>query len=423
MPERIQCKTPGCNATILRSTVERTGGFCMPCVQRKARAERDAFIKANRREIDPYEGITDPVEVLRIMHQPFTYDPLIIRKPYQRNVEEVCAAMGDSEKNRLVQFLYSAVGTEFQRTAAEIAVSLRRASEYPMDVFLDALIKRGELYPGFMFLGARPEIRDSIFRRMDERLESLSLNHALVALAWIGDQAVVEQFARWRDDPPAWANKLFIPPHRYAHEAGWEVTTDNRRRELCLSQCYQLLRRSSADTQASTVEVVVDAPEICPWCGRRLIYLLEIDRTSPFSLPGRARILTCDSCSCFSEGLLAEHVFDERPIWSAANQKCNFLPAEASRWPRLPVKALKLASTPRRPYLTCHYGGGRGGSQIGGHPSWVQDAFYPVCPACRQTMCFLGQVEICDLVDFAEGTRYAFFCQDCGTCGTSYQQT
>src|SRR6476646_8346613 len=139
MPERVQCKTPGCTATILPTTAEQTGGFCMPCVQSKARAEREAFIKANRREIDPYEGITDPVEVLQIMHRPFTYDPLVIRKPYPRNAEEVCALMSDSEKNRLVELLYSLVGTDCQETAAEIAVSLRRASDYPMDVFLDAL--------------------------------------------------------------------------------------------------------------------------------------------------------------------------------------------------------------------------------------------------------------------------------------------
>jgi hypothetical protein len=36
MIERIPCKTPGCERTILPSTAEKTGGFCMPC----ARGER-----------------------------------------------------------------------------------------------------------------------------------------------------------------------------------------------------------------------------------------------------------------------------------------------------------------------------------------------------------------------------------------------
>ena len=63
-----------------------------------------------------------------------------------------------------------------------------------------------------------------------------------------------------------------------------------------------------------------------------------------------------------------------------------------------------------------------GTSQLGGHPEWIQDAFYPQCPTCQQTMPFLGQAAFEDWND-GEGVFYLFLCLSCRKAATHYQQT
>lgn len=76
MGERIPCITEGCKATILQITADRTGGYCMPCYQRMKRKEREEFIKKNRKDVNLYANISDPVEILKIMHKPKKCNPL-----------------------------------------------------------------------------------------------------------------------------------------------------------------------------------------------------------------------------------------------------------------------------------------------------------------------------------------------------------
>jgi hypothetical protein len=70
--ERVPCRTEGCGNTILPVTAKTNDGYCMPCVQNRRREERDEYIRQNRREVDPYAGITDAVEMLRVMHMGLT---------------------------------------------------------------------------------------------------------------------------------------------------------------------------------------------------------------------------------------------------------------------------------------------------------------------------------------------------------------
>jgi hypothetical protein len=62
---RVACKTAGCTRTILAATAARTGGYCMPCVQAKERQQREAHLRANRRDVDPFDGIDEPLDILR----------------------------------------------------------------------------------------------------------------------------------------------------------------------------------------------------------------------------------------------------------------------------------------------------------------------------------------------------------------------
>lgn len=82
MSERLPCQTPGCTGKILPATALKTGGICMPCYQQKKAMERQAYIEQNRKEVNRYAGIHDPVEILTIMHSPRKPDPLIKEVPY-----------------------------------------------------------------------------------------------------------------------------------------------------------------------------------------------------------------------------------------------------------------------------------------------------------------------------------------------------
>lgn len=65
-------------------------------------------------------------------------------------------------------------------------------------------------------------------------------------------------------------------------------------------------------------------------------------------------------------------------------------------------------------------------SQMGGHPSWVQDSEYPICPCCTRRMMFIGQIlqiDYADIDEYAEGIFYMFICPKDRITATVYQQS
>jgi len=49
----------------------------MPCKRKADQADYEEYIRKNRRTVDPFEGITDPVEITKVRHEPRKHDPLI----------------------------------------------------------------------------------------------------------------------------------------------------------------------------------------------------------------------------------------------------------------------------------------------------------------------------------------------------------
>jgi hypothetical protein len=88
----------------------------------------------------------------------------------------------------------------------------------------------------------------------------------------------------------------------------------------------------------------------------------------------------------------------------------------------LPVDPLQLGAD-RSPFFAADQFLPTSFSQLGGHPTWIQDASYPACPDCENTMMFVAQLDHDDIEDFSEGLFYAFLCPNCRTTATTYQQT
>ncbi|WP_141505463.1 DUF1963 domain-containing protein [Paenibacillus luteus] len=424
MSERIPCKSESCGATILPYTAQKTGGYCMPCQQAAQRAEREAFIRENRKDINLYEGIADPVEILIVMQTPRKPDPLENLLPYVKSEEQLYASLTGGEAQRLADYAAGLIGQEESERTAEMLMKLICFSGWAMlPSILDMLFRRNVFYPGLLFLGAPAVIRDQLSERVE--WDDENRNHLLLALAWIGDAEVVSQFAKWREQPPMWRDKLHVAPERYAHEAGWELSGQGKRRNLFEEGCFALV----AETASSLPPIsrLEPSEQKCEWCGAPLTVLLDLGHEQARiafkqQRGNRTRIATCLGCTCYSV-VYTDIGPNGEFSWSKHNQRPAYLDDAAEEAMDFGGREWYLAAEPRHTYYAASWVLEAGASQVGGYPTWVQDAEYPACPSCRETMAFLGQLDGGEMMEYGEGIYYAFLCSPCQVAATHYQQT
>jgi len=417
MSDRLACANPACSRTILPSTAAVTGGLCGTCRRAQTVAEDAAFIQAHRRMIDPYAGITDPVALILRILELRPRDPLIVFLPPPSSLEALYAGLTPAEAARLVDAGVQAFVAGNHDLAEAIARWLVCVTTHPVNALLEAFVAQQHYHPSIAFARAGPAIRDQLLQRIHE--PDAPYNALLVVLAWIGDDQVVDQFAAWRDHPPPWAGTLYVPPEDYACEAGWELLPGPQRHDLVAPVAYALVPRT--DGAASPVTVVQDTPEVCGWCAQPLIALFTLDGTVLTWLAMNAtvvRILTCASCTCY--GVIYTAADATQSAWHPANQRPSFLPADAGS--PLPTDRLVLADQPRPPMYAADWFLPIQFSQVGGHPTWIDDAWYPPCPGCVRRMPFVAQLALED-IESGDGIYYAFLCRTCLIAATTYQQS
>lgn len=291
-----------------------------------------------------------------------------------------------------------------------------------LDGFHEALIEKAVFYPPVIYHGAGPDIAG----RLLNLLPGEHTNHLLCALAWVGGENMEAALRTWREQPPAWVKDLHIPPERYAHQAGWELDRDGRRRDLFSPTCYPLVPRVVQGLDVGGVRIVEDHEGTCGWCGRSLTTMLDLSGHEPplaLSIPGRLRVATCEVCTCYGT-VYTKAGPDGSSAWHDSNVRPDYLPDPDEEWEKLPRNCLALGSRARSPVESADWlVPGVSFSQLGGHPTWVQDADYPECPGCRQAMPFIGQISNEDCREFGEGIYYLFACGRCGVAATNYQQS
>ena len=291
----------------------------------------------------------------------------------------------------------------------------------------DRLVDRKILWPTFLLSGASPSVRDRLLSAIEQ--PDANVNRLLMALAWIGDDVVVDTFDKWKSSVPTWANYLNVTADRYTLEAGWTMTAGGKRRDLYHTTCHPLIK---PDADAMTIEsgaaVDIQSPQtaLCGWCGQKLVNLLDIDLTCPevgfLGFSGRRlNIASCVRCTGYCT-IFTDIDFHGKSIWRDDNEKPSYNGGDGGAWEFETMRW--TIGPPRRSPFEAHpsimY---RGASQLGGFPSWEQDADFPNCPQCKQYMTFVGQLAGSDLYEYGEGFTYAFVCAECGTAGTVYQQT
>ncbi len=422
--ERVLCRTEGCTNTILLVTAKANDGYCMPCVQKRRREEREEYIRQNRREVDPYAGTTDPVEIIRVLHTRRPHDPLVIFRPSPQSTEELYSRLNAEQAGRLMTMAADAMRAGNEDFAEDIAKSLATLTDYPLDLMLEAWIERNHFWPSVVFRSAGAAIRDAVVGALESGTANANL--ALSALAWIGDAKVRELFREWEASPPRWRSSLHVGPAHYANVAGWELGT-HERRNLFHDECWAITPALPNQAPDKSLRLMHEVSQSCPWCHRQLIYLVVLDLADErFAFLGvsgeRLPILTCDACNCYGAAFIYSRIAPDGVVRLAdENKRPDWLRDDVSSWEH-PWEQVPVCLHQRRAIHAVDGWDSVGLSQIGGLPTWVQDAEFPKCPDCAGTMKFVAQVDNGQF-PYHEGVYYAFLCASCRVTATTYQQT
>lgn len=425
MSDRIPCINAECQSTILQSTADRTGGYCMPCYQAIKRKEQEEFIRKNRKDINLYEGVNDPVEILKIMHTPKKYNPLENYIKYEKSMEEMYISLSEEDKQRMKAYVLRLIKNEEIEKAQDILLPLVCFTNADANECLEALIENGECYPEIVFKDASAYIRDILIGQVEQETNCLSLNHTLRALAWIGDKRVVDLFNKWRRKPPKWAEKLYVPPEQYSFEAGWELTEEGERRDLFYKDCYVIEKKNSSEEEP--IAFLEKHDEKCKCCGGDLTNLFSFDLTNSLldfinCNNKKLNIPTCHVCNCYGP-IYMDIDTSGTAHWSELNTKPEYLGDVSDDEYIILKNPLRISKVKR----SCFHASSElletTFSQVGGHPTWIQDAEYPKCPKCSNHMKFIGQIDWADIEEYGEGIYYAFVCEECNIAATNYQQS
>lgn len=416
--ERFPCKTAGCPHTILPSTAEETGGFCQPCVQAVRRAKHQQWVAANRKDIDPFKGITDPVDVILTYHQDRPWNELIRYLPLDRTLSAVYAELDQAGIERLIDHVVALASPEHDSTRDDLLRELIAYTDANIDRALLAITAHGEFYPAMAFRRAGAEVRQRVLTATQIHNE-----HALVALAWINHAETRQRFVEWHAEPPAYQERLYVAANTYSTEGGWAVSADGGIIPLHLSTCWALVPPAGAPDAAC--QVGVPASQSCPQCGSLLTDLLVIDRhderMANIPWPSDAlRVRTCMLCTCGAP-VFMQHTMGAEPQWAGPIETREA--TDPGEWQPVPHGSLTLSGHPRNPMAGASDSLPDPLSQIGGLPAWVQDSCYLPCPKCQKPMTFIGQISLEDVQEYGEGMYYALICPDCRVTGTTYQQT
>ena len=154
MAERIACCNPDCAHFILPITAQKNDGYCMPCVHEAARIARQEEIRRGRRDVNAFEGVDDPVEILKIYHAPRKYDAMVNWIPYSRPVREVYEALSDKDFGKLVDHIVMLGGEDPSGEVSDFCMGLLAYSSRDLSGLVEKLVDVNCFYPSEVFAHA-----------------------------------------------------------------------------------------------------------------------------------------------------------------------------------------------------------------------------------------------------------------------------
>lgn len=253
-----------------------------------------------------------------------------------------------------------------------------------------ALLDEGDPYPPIVFRDADEDVVERLLTSITK--ETVALSHALSALAWTRSKRAVDTLISWTEKPPAWRADIHIDPVAYTYEAGYEVE-NGAIRSLVGDRALGMVAATANESADATLFEPWPAEE-CSACGSHLMLLWSTKRVD---FPISSQLPICFDC-----------VVRGATIRVDADGKTRFLAQSkvaTDKWRPEPVRVRLVEETP---WANARYLSG-GGSRIGGHPTWIQDAEYPKCPDCKRTMPFVAEVSLEEFI-LTDGIIYVHEC-------------
>lgn len=307
----------------------------------------------------------------------------------------------------LLQHIQS--GQEAQIAIAEDIVSdLVIHTSYSVDLLLRAMLQVGYAPLDHLFRAAGSQTETELLAMLEKKVRP---ELVMGALAWIDSEEILARFARWKREETVALLDL------YMFNAGWELDGNGQKRWLFTKSCFGLKAASSQ------IESSVSAIK-CRWCDRPLYSLSDFPTTyleKIFNVASTEPTLSIPFCMYCT-------LFEPVPMSLKPGNggKVDFSPRIAVgkriEQPKYKLETsggilhLQIAGSMRDCFSAVDSGRSYNLSQIGGFPTWPQDANYPHCVECGQTMLFFMQVESMDfpLLQY-EGVYHFFVCQTCSS--------
>ena len=321
---------------------------------------------------------------------------------FKKLSDEECNAFAAKALNELS-------GTQLADTMLYLALFTNGKSIIPH--YRD-LISKGVFYPCEIYMHADEVIAKDLIEVLEKYHSRINVNHVLICLAWIGTPNVVEFFAKSTLSKPIWTKGLYVTPAEYAEQASWTIDPSNTKRDLIDQKVIPLVTLEKSSNLDSDITTFIPHGENCKWCNNTLTTVFKI-KDEEFT--------TCLFCGCFGNFYMK---LDKagKSSWHPKNLKPEYLP-ENSEMDIIAQDTLRMSPEQRSPSETISQFTYNTKSQIGGYPTWIQDAEHINCIECGKKMKYVGQIEMGEIEQYGEGNYYFHKCVDCGTTGTNYQQT
>ena len=323
----------------------------------------------------------------------------------------------------LLQHIWSR--DEAQMAIAEDVVSdLVMQTSFSVDLLLKAMLQAGYAPLDHLFRAAGSQTENELFAMLEEKNRP---ELVMRALAWVDSANATARFADWQLEEAVALLDL------YMFNAGWELDANYQKRWLYSKSCFGLKAASNqieitGPTSLSTPSILPSSfsvDERCRWCDRPLFTLTDFPTVyleNIFSFKSSAPTLSipfCMYCTLFEPVPMSL-----KPGSDGRDGLVDFSPridaAKTIEQPKYKLETsggilhLQISDCMRDPFAAVDSGRCYNLSQIGGFPTWPQDATYPHCVECEQTMLFFMQVESMDfpLLQY-EGVYHFFVCQGC----------
>jgi hypothetical protein len=283
-----------------------------------------------------------------------------------------------------------------------------------------AAFRRAEYYPPAIYRNASAEVRDGLIALLMNP-DCTEANNILQALAFQGDDRVLEVFRQLGEKPLKWQENLHVPPSVYAEIGGWTFDANGDRLPLIYDTCYYLTQTGVAGAGTISCRALTD---ICPNCGSRLIDVLSLDCAMPelafLGIGDKIHIPVCPNCAGLCEQTIVRYEPNGESTMELVRPFAEKNYCDEDTYAAMTSKIFKLSDSPVPKFFAL---GCDEVITIGGMPEWIQDTVFKECPDCGKKMKLLAAIPWSTLDNDYEGTLFAEICTDCKVISLFHQQT